>query len=69
MGSPVYELQGYAIALDKIAFITRIFEAEGNEGYQFNIRFAADVRLSPKFPSRTDAELARSLLIQAIKDR
>jgi hypothetical protein len=69
MKSGIHELQGYAIVLDKVAFLTRIFEAEGGEGFQFNIRFAADVRLSPKFPTRNDAELARSLLVQALKER
>lgn len=68
MARTVHELQGYTIVLDKIAFLTRVFEAEGGEGYQFNIRFAADVRLAPRYPTRQEAELARSLLIQALKD-
>ena len=68
MAAKIHELQGYAITLDHIAFVTRVFEAEGGEGFQFNIRFAADVRLAPKFPTRNDAELARGLLIQAMKD-
>lgn len=63
----IYELQGYAIVLDKVAFLTRVFEAEGGEGFQFNIRFAADVRLAPRFPTRAEAELQRGLLIQALK--
>lgn len=67
MTSRIYELQGYTIALDHIAFLTRVFEAEGDEGYQFNIRFAADVRLAPRFPTRNEAELARGLLIKALK--
>jgi hypothetical protein len=69
MSNRVYDLQGYTIVLDHIAFLTRVFEAEDDEGFQFNIRFAADVRLAPRFPTRNEAELARSLLVQALKDR
>ena len=68
MPSNIYELQGYSIVLNKIAFVTRIFKAEGEEGYQFNIRFSGDLRLAPQFPTRHDAELARELLIKAIKN-
>jgi len=64
----VYELQGYAIVLDKIIFLTRVFEAEDGEGYQFNIRFGGDLRLAPKFSTRHDADLQRSLLLKAIND-
>jgi hypothetical protein len=38
MAGKVFELQGYAIVLDKVVFLTRVFEAEDGEGYQFNIR-------------------------------
>lgn len=69
MSRSVYELQGYTLVLDHVAFVTRVFEAEGGEGYQFNVRFAADIRLSPRFPTREEAELARGLLVQALKDR
>lgn len=61
-----YELQGYAIVLDKIAFLTRVFEAEEEQGYQFNIRFTGDLRLAPKFPTRHEADLQRSLLLKAL---
>ena len=67
MASQVYELQGYSIALHRIAFVTRIFKAEAEEGYQFNIRFDGDLRLAPQFPTRHEAELARELLIAAMK--
>ena len=67
MATSVYELQGYSIVLKKIAFLTRIFKAEEEEGYQFNIRFDGDVRLTPQFPTRHEAELARELLVKAIK--
>ncbi|MBA7645838.1 hypothetical protein ES703_53597 [subsurface metagenome] len=68
MSTSVYELQGYAIVVKKIAFITRVFKAEGEEGYQFNIRFSGDLRLAPQFATRNDADLARSLLVKAIKE-
>ena len=66
MPDAVFEIQGYAIVLDKVVFVTRVFEADGQEGFQFNIRFSADVRLSPKFGSRSEAELQRSRLLQAL---
>lgn len=66
MAKATHDLQGYTVVLDKVAFITRVFEAEAGEGFQFNIRFAADARLTPKYPTREEAELHRQLLIQAI---
>ena len=68
MAITVYELQGYSIVLNKIAFVTRVFKAEAEEGFQFNIRFDGDLRLAPQFPTRNDADLARELLIQGIKN-
>ncbi|MFC1688415.1 hypothetical protein ACFL07_01990 [Pseudomonadota bacterium] len=68
MAGQTYELQGYTIALDKVVFITRIFEAEDGEGYQFNIRFTGDLRLAPRFPTRPEAELQRSLLCKALNE-
>jgi hypothetical protein len=67
MAREVYEIQGYAVVLDKIVFITRVFAADGDEGYQFNIRFAGEVRLSPQFATRHEADLERKLLIEALK--
>ena len=67
MSKKVREIQGYAVVVDKIVFITRVFEAEEGEGYQFNIRFGEDLRLSPRFPSRHEAELERELLLEAIR--
>lgn len=66
MTDRVYELQGYALVLDKIIFLTRVFQAEDGEGFQFNIRFAGDLRLTPKFPTRHEADLQRGLLIKAL---
>jgi len=68
MAGTVYELQGYAIVLGKVIFLTRVFEAEDGEGYQFNIRFNGDLRLAPKFPTRHEADLQRSLLIKALNE-
>jgi hypothetical protein len=68
MARAVHELQGFAIVLDKVIFVTRVFVADGDEGYQFNVRFAGDVRLSPRFPTRHEADLARRLLIEALRE-
>jgi hypothetical protein len=66
MTEKTYDLQGYAIVLDKVVFLTRVFEAEEGEGYQFNIRFAGDLRLAPRFPTRHEADLQRILLLKAL---
>lgn len=66
LNDKVYELQGYAIVLARIAFLTRVFEADDGEGFQFNIRFSGDLRLSPRFPTRHEADLQRSLLLKAL---
>jgi hypothetical protein len=66
MTRKTYELQGYAIVLDKVVFVTRVFEAEEGEGFQFNVRFSGDLRLAPRFPTRHEADLQRSLLLKAI---
>lgn len=68
MACKVYELQGYAIVVDKITFLTRVFKADDEEGFQFNIRFSEKLLLTPKFPSRHEADLQRELLLQAMKD-
>ena len=69
MSQKIYELQGYAIVLDKVVFITRVFEAEEGEGYQFNIRFSGNLRLAPKFAERHEADLQRGLLIRALSEQ
>ena len=68
MTGKVYELQGYTIVLNKVVLLTRVFEAEDNEGYQFNVRFTGDLRLAPKFPTSHEADLQRSLLIKALNE-
>lgn len=67
MHRPLYELQGFAIVLDKVALVSRVFAADSNEGYQFNITFSGDLRLPVKFPTRTDADLERQLFLQALR--
>ena len=56
------------MVLDKIAFVTRVFKAEDEEGFQFNIRFSGELLLAPKFPSRHEADLQRELLLKALKE-
>jgi hypothetical protein len=68
MGRAVYELQGFAIVLDKVALVSRVFTAENNEGYQFNINFNGELRLPVRFPTRNEAELERQLFLKALKD-
>lgn len=68
MGRAVYELQGFAITLDKVALVSRVFAAENKEGYQFNITFSSELRLPVKFPTRSDADLGRQLFLKALKE-
>jgi hypothetical protein len=68
MAKTIHEIQGYAIVTDKVAFLTRVFKAEGDEGYQFNIALSGDARLSPRFPTRHEAELERELMLKAIRE-
>lgn len=68
MSIAIYDLQGFAIVLNKVVLISRVFAADNNEGYQFNITFSNDVRLPAKFPTRTEADLERQLFLKALKD-
>lgn len=68
MAGKIYELQGYSIVLNKVVFLTRVFEAEDGEGFQFNIRFSGELRLAPRFPTRHEADLQRSLLSKALNE-
>jgi hypothetical protein len=67
MSRSIYELQGFAVVLDKVALISRVFAADNKEGYQFNITFNNELRLPVKFPTRTDADLERQLFLKALK--
>jgi hypothetical protein len=68
MSIAIYDLQGFAIVLNKVVLVSRVFAADNNEGYQFNITFSNDVRLPAKFPTRTEADLERQLFLKALKD-
>ena len=68
MGRAIYELQGFAVTLDKVALVSRVFAADNKEGYQFNITFSSKLRLPVKFPTRTDADLERQLFLKALKE-
>ena len=68
MGRAVYELQGFAIALDKVVLVSRVFAADNNEGYQFNVTFSNELRLPARFPTRNDADLERQLFLKALKE-
>jgi hypothetical protein len=68
MSKTIHEMQGYAIVTDKIVFVTRVFKAEGDEGYQFNIALSGDVRLSPRFATRHEADLERELLLKSVRE-
>ena len=68
MAQAVLEIQGYAIVLNKVCFVSRVFRAENEEGYQFNIRFSEKLLLPVRYPARHEAELQRELLIQSLKD-
>lgn len=68
MGRAIYELQGFAIALDKVVLVSRVFAADNNEGFQFNITFGSELRLPLKFPTRNDADLERQLFLKALRE-
>lgn len=67
MKRKVYELQGFAVVLDKVTFVSRVFEAGNGEGYQFNITFNTELLLAMKFPTRNEADLERQLFLKALK--
>jgi len=55
MSRPLYDLQGFAVVLDKVALVSRVFAADNNEGYQFNITSAEP---GPAMTIRTIAGLS-----------
>jgi len=67
MSNALYESQGFAIVLNKVSLVSRVFRAENKEGYQFNITFSNELRLPAKFPTRTEADLERQLFLKALK--
>ncbi len=62
----MYEIQGYAVVLTRVVFVTRVFEAAAN-GAQFNVQLDGGGLLRLKFADRAEAGLARDMLIKAIK--
>ena len=66
MSKAIYELQGFAIVLNKVALVSRVFAADKKEGFQFNITFSNELRLPAKFPTRSDADLERQLFLKAL---
>lgn len=64
----LYDLQGYTLVLEKVLFITRVFQAAGDEGFQFNVRLEGDARLTLKYPDLTAATLQRELLVKALRE-
>jgi len=68
LSSRVYELQGYAVALPHVLFVSAVFIADEQEGWQFNVRMSGGLRLPFKFPSRSDAAIQRELFIKALKE-
>ena len=68
MGRAIYELQGFAIVLEKVSLVSRVFTADKQEGFQFNITFDSELRLPMKFPTRNDADLERQLFLQALRN-
>jgi hypothetical protein len=67
MSRSIYELQGFAIVLNKVALVSRVFAADNKEGYQFNITFSNELRLPVKFPTRTEADLERQLFLKVLR--
>ncbi len=67
MAMALYELKGFTLILNHVVFVSPVFEAEEQQGQQFNVRVTGDL-LKFRFPVRTEAVLARELLIKAIKE-
>ncbi|MBE9548696.1 MAG: hypothetical protein IMF09_04755 [Proteobacteria bacterium] len=68
MSNKTYNLQGYTLVVDKILFVTALFDADNNEGVQYNVGFGGDTRITAKFPNRADATLSRDMLVRAIRE-
>jgi len=63
-----YEIAGFTLVLDKIMMISAVFEADNEEGWQFNVRLVSGGRIAVKRPDRSQATLDRELLIKAINE-
>ena len=62
----VHDVNGFTLVLDKICHVTRVFEADQQQGAQFNIKLV-DTLLTLKFPDHSTAVLERDRLVEAIK--
>ncbi len=67
MTTATYDIQGFTICLDKVVLLSAVFEADNDEGWQFNVRLIGDVRLQVKRPTRADALLERQMLVRALQ--
>jgi hypothetical protein len=68
MSKKIHEVQGYAVVVSKIVFLTRVFKAENNEGFQFNIGLSGGARVSPQFAARHEADLEREMILKTIRE-
>lgn len=66
MPSNTHDIQGFTLMLDKVVLLSAVFEADGQEGWQFNVRLIGDVRIQVKRPTRAEALLERQMLVRAL---
>lgn len=69
MSLKTYDVHGFTLVLDKVVMLSAVFEAERQEGWQFNVRLTGDVRVQVKRPTRAEALLERQLLVQALNGK
>ena len=67
MSKPTIEIRGFVLVLRHIVMISPVFEADDEEGSQFNVRMNG-VRVPFKFPTRHDATLQREMLVKALNE-
>lgn len=68
MTERTYDIGGFTLVLDKITLVSGVFQAENEEGWQFNVQLTSGVRIPVKSPDRSRAMLDRQLLIKALND-
>lgn len=68
MSKRTYDIAGFTLVLDKITLISPVFQADNEEGWQFNVRLSSGARLPVKRPDRSRATLDRELLVKALND-
>lgn len=62
-----HDIKGFTLLLQQVLFISPVFEADENKGFQFNVKVTGDL-LPFRFPTRADAVMARELLHKAMKE-